>query len=277
MLKTFGECCYENTVYVSFTENEAYKAIFEPNRDVDQIVAALAKATGRTIEPGRTLIVFDTSASARRRSMRSNIFARLRSTSSLRIEPPVDLRVALERVDERRAKFVDRIAHATVARPSLGLVLRDPARRIVERCMKDAGTQCCRQERAQVFRSAERHDKVESLKRQLEDVARRPDRFKTDFAQGVLHSWVDSAFGIRARRNDLPAGAPSPHQCFGHAAATAVVRATKKNSFHLKVQDQAYRIASERKHARACKPEPDERHRDARRTAPEKARPPKAT
>lgn len=59
VLKTFGERCYENTVYVSFTENEAYKAIFEPNRDVDRILATLAKATGRTIEPGRTLIVFD--------------------------------------------------------------------------------------------------------------------------------------------------------------------------------------------------------------------------
>lgn len=59
VLKTFGERCYENTVYVSFTENEAYKAIFEPNKDVDRIVAALAKATGRTIEPHRTLIVLD--------------------------------------------------------------------------------------------------------------------------------------------------------------------------------------------------------------------------
>lgn len=59
VLKTFGERCYENTVYVSFTENEAYKAIFEPNREVDRIVAALAKTTGRAIEPGRTLIVFD--------------------------------------------------------------------------------------------------------------------------------------------------------------------------------------------------------------------------
>lgn len=59
VLKTFGERCYENTIYVSFTENEAYKAIFEPNRDVNRIVAALAKATGRAIEPGRTLIVLD--------------------------------------------------------------------------------------------------------------------------------------------------------------------------------------------------------------------------
>lgn len=59
VLKTFGERCYENTVYVSFTENEAYRAIFEPNRDVDRILAALAKATGRTIEPHRTLIVLD--------------------------------------------------------------------------------------------------------------------------------------------------------------------------------------------------------------------------
>lgn len=59
VLKTFGERCYENTAYVSFTENEAYKAIFEPNREVDRIVAALAKTTGRAIEPGRTLIVFD--------------------------------------------------------------------------------------------------------------------------------------------------------------------------------------------------------------------------
>lgn len=59
VLKAFGERCYENTAYVSFTENEAYKAIFEPNREVDRIVAALAKTTGRAIEPGRTLIVFD--------------------------------------------------------------------------------------------------------------------------------------------------------------------------------------------------------------------------
>ena len=59
VLKTFGERCYENTVYVSFAENEAYKAIFEPNKDVVRILASSAKATGRTIEPGRTLIVLD--------------------------------------------------------------------------------------------------------------------------------------------------------------------------------------------------------------------------
>ena len=59
VLKTFGERCYENTVYVSFAENEAYKAIFEPNKDVVRILASSAKATGRSIEPGRTLIVLD--------------------------------------------------------------------------------------------------------------------------------------------------------------------------------------------------------------------------
>lgn len=59
VLKAFGERCYENTAYVSFTENEAHKAIFEPNKDVARIVQCLTRATGRAILPEKTLIVFD--------------------------------------------------------------------------------------------------------------------------------------------------------------------------------------------------------------------------
>lgn len=59
VLKAFGERCYENTAYFNFTENEAYKQFFEPNKDVERIVRCLTRATGRTILPEKTLIVFD--------------------------------------------------------------------------------------------------------------------------------------------------------------------------------------------------------------------------
>lgn len=59
ILKEFGRRCYENTAYFNFDENEEYKQFFETSKDVKRILQNLMFASGQTIHPGKTLIIFD--------------------------------------------------------------------------------------------------------------------------------------------------------------------------------------------------------------------------
>jgi len=59
LLKEFGARYYGNTAYFSFDESEEYKQFFETTKDVDRILQNLTMASGQTIKPGETLIVFD--------------------------------------------------------------------------------------------------------------------------------------------------------------------------------------------------------------------------
>lgn len=59
ILKDFGERYYENTAYFNFDENEEYKQFFETTKDVDRILQNLMFASGQTIQPEKTLIIFD--------------------------------------------------------------------------------------------------------------------------------------------------------------------------------------------------------------------------
>ncbi len=59
VLKEFGKRCYENTAYFNFDENEEYKQFFETSKDVNRILQNLMFASGQTIHPEKTLIIFD--------------------------------------------------------------------------------------------------------------------------------------------------------------------------------------------------------------------------
>ena len=59
ILKEFGNRCYENTAYFNFDENEEYKQFFETSKDVNRILQNLMFASGQSITPEKTLIIFD--------------------------------------------------------------------------------------------------------------------------------------------------------------------------------------------------------------------------
>lgn len=59
ILKEFGKRYYDNTAYFNFDENMEYKQFFETTKDVSRILQNLMLASGQTIQPGKTLIIFD--------------------------------------------------------------------------------------------------------------------------------------------------------------------------------------------------------------------------
>ncbi len=59
ILKELGNRCYENTAYFNFDENEEYKQFFETSKDVNRILQNLMFASGQSIKPEKTLIIFD--------------------------------------------------------------------------------------------------------------------------------------------------------------------------------------------------------------------------
>ena len=59
ILKEFGRIYYENVAYFNFDENEEYRQFFETTKDVSRILQNLIFASGQTITPEKTLIIFD--------------------------------------------------------------------------------------------------------------------------------------------------------------------------------------------------------------------------
>ncbi|MCD6323268.1 MAG: ATP-binding protein [Clostridiales bacterium] len=59
ILKEFGRLYYENIAYFNFDENTEYKQFFETTKDTVRILQNLMLASGQTIAPERTLIIFD--------------------------------------------------------------------------------------------------------------------------------------------------------------------------------------------------------------------------
>jgi len=59
ILKEFGKRFYENVAYFNFDENEEYRQFFELTKDVNRILQNLVFASGQTVNPEKTLIIFD--------------------------------------------------------------------------------------------------------------------------------------------------------------------------------------------------------------------------
>ena len=59
LLKEFGKRYYENCAYFNFEENEALKTVFDKDYDVSRILFELGLYFGKSIFPGKTLLIFD--------------------------------------------------------------------------------------------------------------------------------------------------------------------------------------------------------------------------
>ena len=59
LMKEFGQCCYEHSVYFNFDEEDALKSIFEANKNPHRIIELLSMIASEKILPGETLIIFD--------------------------------------------------------------------------------------------------------------------------------------------------------------------------------------------------------------------------
>lgn len=59
ILKEFGRRHYANVAYFNFDENEEYKQFFETTKDPSRILQNLTMASGQTISPEDTLVIFD--------------------------------------------------------------------------------------------------------------------------------------------------------------------------------------------------------------------------
>lgn len=59
ILKEFGRRYYKNIAYFNFDENEEYRQFFETTKDVSRIMQNLVFASGQTVTPEKTLVIFD--------------------------------------------------------------------------------------------------------------------------------------------------------------------------------------------------------------------------
>lgn len=59
LLKEFGKRFYESVVYINFEETESVRAVFDRDYDVRRILFELGLYAGKTVEPEKTLLIFD--------------------------------------------------------------------------------------------------------------------------------------------------------------------------------------------------------------------------
>ena len=59
IMKEFGRRYFENTVYISFDNNEHMKHVFNMDMDIKRIISSLKLEAGRDIIPENTLLIFD--------------------------------------------------------------------------------------------------------------------------------------------------------------------------------------------------------------------------
>jgi len=59
LIKEFGSTNFENTAYVSFENNRNMQILFEGDYDIPRLIEGLELETKETINPNKTLIVFD--------------------------------------------------------------------------------------------------------------------------------------------------------------------------------------------------------------------------
>lgn len=59
VMKEFGNRYFKNVAYINFDNNSAMKAVFESDFDIPRIILALSAATGISIKPADTLLIFD--------------------------------------------------------------------------------------------------------------------------------------------------------------------------------------------------------------------------
>ncbi len=56
LMKEFGRCCFESTVYINFDNNEHMKNVFELDYDIRRILSALKIESGKAFGAENTLL-----------------------------------------------------------------------------------------------------------------------------------------------------------------------------------------------------------------------------
>lgn len=59
LLETFGRQEFETVAEINFEEQKQFVSLFEADFDTDRILRTIQFATGVTLKPGKTLIIFD--------------------------------------------------------------------------------------------------------------------------------------------------------------------------------------------------------------------------
>ena len=59
LMREFGKRYFEQTVYISFDNNERMKHVFEMDYDITRILSSIKIESGQKIEPEKTLLIFD--------------------------------------------------------------------------------------------------------------------------------------------------------------------------------------------------------------------------
>ena len=59
LMKEFGRNYYDDYVYFNFDEDDEIKSIFETNKNPQRIIELLSLISGKKINPGQTLVIFD--------------------------------------------------------------------------------------------------------------------------------------------------------------------------------------------------------------------------
>ena len=59
LAKEFGKTAFEQTVYISFDNNQRMKALFSSDLDITRLITGIELYAGHKIDPANTLIIFD--------------------------------------------------------------------------------------------------------------------------------------------------------------------------------------------------------------------------
>ena len=59
LMKEFGRRYYDDTFYFNFDEEEELASVFQKNKNPERIIDLLGMISGKKIEPGKHLIIFD--------------------------------------------------------------------------------------------------------------------------------------------------------------------------------------------------------------------------
>ena len=59
LMKEFGKTAFEQTVYISFDNNQRMKALFSADLDITRLITGIELYAGHKIDPSKTLIIFD--------------------------------------------------------------------------------------------------------------------------------------------------------------------------------------------------------------------------
>ncbi|NLA48971.1 MAG: ATP-binding protein [Bacteroidales bacterium] len=59
LMKEFGKLYYEQTIYINFEKDKRFQSLFTDDFNIQRIITAIQAVSGLTIDPEKTLVIFD--------------------------------------------------------------------------------------------------------------------------------------------------------------------------------------------------------------------------